>query len=743
MSEGVPPGPGPEPGPGPAPGPDVPPLDIMLATSPGATAGMLPPGMEQANDLNFPPLGDETGPPEQSPHAPPPDDFDVAAPPGGWAEQTRVVMQEQRVLSAFSGGPQPAPEPEPELAPIVAGAAAPGQVWAEFTDPEPLGLGFDYRDIGMGQPAVVVTEVQRGKQASRNPQIRTGMMVSEVTAGDRPVVTAQSGGLTQDRMASLFQERPLKLLLEPAPAEATPGQGQQPRADPLLRQDSWQEEPISTVDGHPATAAEAWGGETPPPQQQQRGRNVTFQKSATPSAPQAQQMQAQQMQPSQSMSQLIMEVGPLEHTEEAEAILKLIVERTQKASRTKYRLINTEVPDELSRRHPPLKKGVILYSVKHAPDETPLRVVDMETQAYNDFVKQRPLWLLFVRKTSDVAKVAKLVMQEKRVLSAFGTGRPSARDRLKRMDPSLGQRGGGAATEQMQAEIAQLRKELQETKASEDALHKNLITLTEQHRQQVEKLEAEKELMDVAQFELKDQIADCRLEVKASLERERRLKVKGEQVKFVNKELRQRLEQLADHYDATVAQHEVALDAQSDALRRERDAHELCRAELRTHEVELGKALSELGVHRAHTEVTGTSAPAHVFQAGFVRQGGASQRRTAPARQAASPRASPRASQAASASLGLAGLAGARASGAEWAASAPAGTDAAAVRARAPTFVCLRLLTLVAMHCALADLVAAGAPRCKRTTHQLWLASKHHLAARWRHARAHFGGVKQ
>ena len=62
---------------------------------------MLPPGMEQANDLNFPPLGDETGPPEQSPHAPPPDDFDVAAPPGGWAEQTRVVMKEQRVLSAF------------------------------------------------------------------------------------------------------------------------------------------------------------------------------------------------------------------------------------------------------------------------------------------------------------------------------------------------------------------------------------------------------------------------------------------------------------------------------------------------------------------------------------------------------------------------------------------------------------------------------------------------------------------
>ena len=195
--------------------------------------------------------------------------------------------------------------------------------------------------------------------------------------------------------------------------------------------------------------------------------------------------------------------------------------------------------------------------------------------------------------------------------------------------------------------------------------------------------EAEYDLADVAQRELLNVNQKLREEGTRSYERERRLKVKGEQVQFVNGELRQRLQALADHCDEARRTHQLQIDQLQDALQRERDGHEMTRVELRMHEHELGRALTELGVHRAHTDAVGTPAPQRVFDATFRRSVGVGAAGAAAERQAAGGAVPQRAAlphRTASVGMqrtGSAGRGGSAAAG-EWAAQLPAGADASA-----------------------------------------------------------------
>jgi hypothetical protein len=237
---------------------------------------------------------------------------------------------------------------------------------------------------------------------------------------------------------------------------------------------------------------------------------------------------------------------------------------------------------------------LILHSVQGSADGAAAENCQgLDAAKYDELTAQRPVRLVFRRKFSDLIKqtpeeaaaaaaaavVAGAGGQHPRGLglaglvgavvgpavSGFGVNHPGA--------PGLPSPAGAGGV----VSSAEHAKANQDLAATREELAARMAELTEE-RAQLAKVkmelagskgsclaaEAEYELADVAQQELLDVNQQLRAEGTRLYERERRLKVKGEQVQFVNGELRQRLQALADHYDEARRTHQQQIDQLQD-----------------------------------------------------------------------------------------------------------------------------------------------------------------------------------
>ena len=312
-----------------------------------------------------------------------------------------------------------------------------------------------------------------------------------------------------------------------------------------------------------------------------------------------------------------------------------------------------EVPEAIQTLNPAMKTKLILYSMQGQVCQgmLPAKMQELE--------QQRPLKLVFRHKFSDLSKKTQEQLREQAAAQQAETMAAAAAGAttggLGLAASTIG--GGGGAMAQQAKKIAELQERLRLEGELVSGLKLDLLRQKTERNEKVRDLEAKNGLLDSGQQALVKQVMEVRDEGLRSLERERTLRVKLDQVKYVNGELRQRLEALANHYDEAKREFLGEKEVLMHNLQVERDAHEMTKTELRMHERELHKALSELGVHTAHAELRGSPAPQRVFAATAPRGQLHSQQ---PQQQQQQPQQRQQQRQR------------------EWAATVPAGTDASA-----------------------------------------------------------------
>ena len=261
-----------------------------------------------------------------------------------------------------------------------------------------------------------------------------------------------------------------------------------------------------------------------------------------------------------------------------------------------------QVPEPTLKLNNALKPGLILYSLQGQP------CLGLPPSTLRELEQQRPLKLVFRSKFSDLAKKTQAQLREEAQAQVQAQVVQSQSQSAGGLGPGAGgiNIGAGGAMAQQKAMIMDLQEKLNRERELVSELRLDVQRQKDERDETVRRLHADMDLLDAGQKALLGQIVEIREEGRKSLERERKIRVQLEQVTVVNSELRQRLEGLANHYDEAKRIHMGEKQVLLHHLQVERDAHEMTKTELRSHEHELEKVLMELSVERNTRTATGS-----------------------------------------------------------------------------------------------------------------------------------------